>query len=122
MSKAKEQNNGRSEGHRAGPTRSFDGLAPGPGAQIGPFRIERELGRRAVGVVYLAHDTSLGISASERVFRDNYVKANHPRTRNCDIAKDGCFLMVREIDDKPAPITELNIVINWHEVLESLWP
>lgn len=31
----------------------------GPGEQIGPFRIERELGRGAVGVVYLAHDTKL---------------------------------------------------------------
>jgi TolB-like protein/Flp pilus assembly protein TadD len=31
----------------------------GPGSQIGPFHIERELGRGAVGVVYLAHDTKL---------------------------------------------------------------
>jgi serine/threonine protein kinase len=43
----------------AGPTRSFDGSVKGPGEQIGPFRIERELGRGAVGVVYLAHDTKL---------------------------------------------------------------
>ncbi len=35
----------------AGPTRSFEGLVKGPGGQIGPFRIERELGRGAVGVV-----------------------------------------------------------------------
>ncbi len=31
----------------------------GPGSQIGPFHIERELGRGAVGIVYLAHDTKL---------------------------------------------------------------
>jgi len=30
-----------------------------PGGQIGPFRIERELGRGAAGVVYLARDTKL---------------------------------------------------------------
>ena len=30
-----------------------------PGKRIGSFRIERELGRGAVGVVYLAHDTKL---------------------------------------------------------------
>ncbi|MHC4807460.1 MAG: protein kinase domain-containing protein, partial [Planctomycetota bacterium] len=41
------------------PTASFDGSVKGPGGQIGPFRIERELGRGAVGVVYLAHDTKL---------------------------------------------------------------
>jgi Tol biopolymer transport system component len=36
----------------------------GPGSQIGPFRIERELGRGAVGVVYLAHDTKLDRSVA----------------------------------------------------------
>jgi len=59
MSKAKEQNDKRPNGKGAGPTRSFDGSMPGPGSQIGSFRIERELGRGAVGVVYLAHDTKL---------------------------------------------------------------
>ncbi|MHC4309722.1 MAG: hypothetical protein ACYSSN_07235 [Planctomycetota bacterium] len=47
MSKAKEQNNKRPKGEGAGPTQSFDGLTPGPGSQIGPFRIEQELGRGA---------------------------------------------------------------------------
>ncbi|MHC4509225.1 MAG: protein kinase domain-containing protein [Planctomycetota bacterium] len=64
MSEAKEQNNKRPEGGGAGPTRSFDGSAAGPGSQIGPFRIERELGRGAVGVVYLAHDTKLDRSVA----------------------------------------------------------
>ena len=41
---------------RVGPP---DSSAAGPAGQIGPFRIERELGRGAVGVVYLAHDTKL---------------------------------------------------------------
>ncbi len=41
------------------PTKIFDDSVLIPGSQIGRFRIERELGRGAVGVVYLAHDTKL---------------------------------------------------------------
>jgi len=41
------------------PTASFSDSMRGPGSLIGPFRIEQELGRGAVGVVYLAHDTKL---------------------------------------------------------------
>ncbi|MHC4172663.1 MAG: protein kinase domain-containing protein [Planctomycetota bacterium] len=64
MSKAKEQNNKRPNGEGVGPTRSFDNSVKGPGSQIGQFRIERELGRGAVGVVYLAHDTKLDRSVA----------------------------------------------------------
>ncbi|UCC98892.1 MAG: protein kinase [Phycisphaerales bacterium] len=64
MSKAKEQNDRRPEDKRAGPTRSFDSSVPGPGSQIGPFRIEQELGRGGAGIVYLAHDTKLDRSVA----------------------------------------------------------
>ncbi|MHC4744141.1 MAG: protein kinase domain-containing protein, partial [Planctomycetota bacterium] len=59
MSEAKEQNNKRPKAEGVGSTRSFDGSNVGPGGQIGPFRIELELGRGGAGVVYLAHDTKL---------------------------------------------------------------
>jgi len=41
------------------PTASYDGATMVPGARIGQFRIEREIGRGAMGVVYLAHDSKL---------------------------------------------------------------
>jgi serine/threonine-protein kinase len=64
MSEAKEQNNKRSKGKGADPNQSINGSTPGPGSQIGHFRIEQELGRGGGGVVYLAHDTKLGRSVA----------------------------------------------------------
>ena len=58
------ENNKEPHDKGAGPTRSFDGLAPGPGSRIGPFRIEQELGRGGAGVVYLAHDAKLDRSVA----------------------------------------------------------
>jgi len=62
MSEAEEENDKRSGKEKDRPTASFCGSAPGE--QIGPFRIERELGRGAMGVVYLAHDTKLDRSVA----------------------------------------------------------
>jgi serine/threonine protein kinase/tetratricopeptide (TPR) repeat protein len=64
MSEAEDQKNKRPQGKEAGPTQSFDGTTLGPGSQIGPFRIEQELGRGGAGVVYLAHDTKLDRSVA----------------------------------------------------------
>ena len=51
MSDAEEKNDKGPNGKGVGPTHSFNGSELGTGSQIGPFRIERELGRGAVGVV-----------------------------------------------------------------------
>jgi len=59
MSDAEQENNKRPGKEELPPTASFSDLVLGPGSRIGRFRIERELGRGAVGVVYLAHDTKL---------------------------------------------------------------
>ncbi|MHC4681675.1 MAG: hypothetical protein ACYTEK_23635 [Planctomycetota bacterium] len=93
MSKAKGQNNKRPEGGGAGPTRSFDSSVTGPGSRIGPFRIERELGRGAVGVVYLAHDTKLDRSVAIKSLPTE-VMANPkpiPRPGRGFLARHGCW-------------------------------
>ena len=81
MSEAKEQNDKRSNGKGAGPTRSFDGSVLGPGSQIGPFRIEQELGRGAAGVVYLAHDTKLDRSVAIKSLPAELMENPKARTR-----------------------------------------
>jgi TolB-like protein/Tfp pilus assembly protein PilF/predicted Ser/Thr protein kinase len=64
MKDAEADNKKEPHGEGADPTRSFDGSVVGPGSQIGPFRIEHELGRGGAGVVYLAHDTKLDRSVA----------------------------------------------------------
>ncbi|MHC4707377.1 MAG: serine/threonine-protein kinase, partial [Planctomycetota bacterium] len=64
MSGAEEHDNNRPDKKEPGPTASFDSSVLGPGSQIGPFRIDHELGRGGAGVVYLAHDTKLGRSVA----------------------------------------------------------
>ena len=59
MSDTEEKNNRKSNGEGAGPTRSFDSSAPGPGSQVGLFRIKRELGRYFVNeTLYSSHHRS----------------------------------------------------------------
>jgi serine/threonine protein kinase len=64
MGEDEEQKKKRPNDKDVGPTQSFDGSVLGPGSQIGPFRIEQELGRGGAGVVYLAHDTKLDRSVA----------------------------------------------------------
>ncbi|MFB0525014.1 MAG: serine/threonine-protein kinase, partial [Phycisphaerae bacterium] len=64
MSENEQDNNKRPGEEELRPTASFSDLVLGPGSQIGPFRIERELGRGGIGVVYLAHDTKLDRSVA----------------------------------------------------------
>ncbi|MHC4228347.1 MAG: serine/threonine-protein kinase, partial [Planctomycetota bacterium] len=81
MSKAKEQDNKRPSGDGTGPTRSFDGSLLEPGGQIGPFRIEQELGRGAAGIVYLAHDTKLDRSVAIKSLPAELMDNTKARTR-----------------------------------------
>jgi Tol biopolymer transport system component len=64
MSAAEAKDDNEPDGELADPTRSCEGRLLGPGAQIGSFRIEQELGRGGAGVVYLAQDTKLDRSVA----------------------------------------------------------
>ncbi len=81
MSEAKEQNNKRPKGKGTEPTQSFDGSTLGPGGQIGPFRIEQELGRGGAGVVYLAHDTKLDRPVAIKSLPAELIENPKARTR-----------------------------------------
>jgi len=59
MSKKDKSKDKRPDREELRSTADFDIPVCGPGTQIGQFRIEREIGRGGMGVVYLAHDSKL---------------------------------------------------------------
>lgn len=81
MSNIEADNDNKSDGNGAGPTRSFDGSVVGPGTQIGHFRIEREIGRGGAGVVYLAQDTKLGRHVAIKSLPPELMRDAHMRSR-----------------------------------------
>ncbi|MHC4086031.1 MAG: serine/threonine-protein kinase [Planctomycetota bacterium] len=59
MSAAEAKDGKRRRDEEVPPTASFGAEGRGPGGKIGQFRIETEIGRGGMGIVYLAHDTKL---------------------------------------------------------------
>jgi len=81
MSDAEAKNDKDSNDKGVGPTRSFDSSVKGPDGQIGPFRIEKELGRGGAGVIYLAHDTKLDRSVAIKSLPAELMENPKARTR-----------------------------------------
>jgi len=81
MSEAKEQNDKEPKERGEEPTWLFNDSVVKPGGQIGPFRIERELGRGGAGVVYLALDTRLNRSVAIKSLPAELMENPMARTR-----------------------------------------
>ncbi|MHC4436067.1 MAG: protein kinase domain-containing protein [Planctomycetota bacterium] len=81
MNEANEQNDKGPKDKGEEPTWLFDDSVVKPGGQIGPFRIERELGRGGAGVVYLARDTRLNRSVAIKSLPVELMENPMARTR-----------------------------------------
>ncbi|MHC4460743.1 MAG: protein kinase domain-containing protein [Planctomycetota bacterium] len=80
MSEAEEKNDKRPDDELP-PTASFGDSVVRPGGRIGPFRIERELGRGGAGVVYLGHDTKLDRPVAIKSLPDELMDDPKARSR-----------------------------------------
>jgi len=81
MSEPGEKDNVQTGEENFPPTASFDGSVARPGSRIGHFRIERELGRGAAGIVYLARDTKLNRSVAIKSQPADLIENTKVRTR-----------------------------------------
>ena len=81
MSKREDEN--KKPADNAKPTRTAD--MPGPrleaGSRIGHFRVEREIGRGGMGVVYLARDVTLGRSVAVKSLPPELMAERRIRSR-----------------------------------------
>ncbi|UCC99701.1 MAG: PD40 domain-containing protein, partial [Phycisphaerales bacterium] len=59
----------------------------------------------------------------EPLFDDVYIQTRFPGYRNYDVSKDGKrFLMIKQVEEPPAPVMQLKVVVNWFEELKRLAP
>ncbi len=82
------------------------------------YRNGKQLWRAAVET-----EKQFKVVRREPLFDDVYIRARFPEYRNYDISKDGRrFLMIKQVDERPAPVTQLKVVLNWFEELKRLVP
>jgi len=89
----------------------------------GPDQKKLELfyrGAKQFQRVEIQTEPDLKIGLRETLFDDVYMKTRFPGHRNYDVSKDGKrFLMIKQVDEQPAPVTHLNVVHNWFEELKT---
>ncbi len=73
--------------------------------------------------VKIETEPKLVSSTPEPLFEDEYIMTQFPGHCNYDVSKDGKrFLMIKQVDEPPAPVTHLNVVLNWFEELKRRVP
>lgn len=89
----------------------------------GPNKDKLELfyrdGKNFIRIKILQTDPELLTSKPEILFQEEYLRVEFPDSRNYDISEDGKFLVIKPVEEKSAPVTEINLVVNWFEKLKQ---
>jgi serine/threonine-protein kinase len=91
-----------------------------------PNREKAEVFYRHDGQMWRAElqtQPELRIVTTESLFKDVYLTTKFPGHRNYDYSETRKqFLMIRQVDEQPAPVTRLHVVQNWFEELKRIAP
>ena len=73
--------------------------------------------------VTIAAEAGFAAGKPRQLFEGRYVHGLGAGVRaNYDVSPDGRFLMLKPVEQERAPLTQINVVLNWTEELKQRVP
>ena len=93
-----------------------------PGTRLGSYEILAAIGSGGMGEVYRARDTKPGRTVAIKVILDQFASDEERVGRFQREAKQRLIGIVSSGQRQGDALTQINVVLNWHEELKQLVP